>query len=36
VTPPPRLGEHTDAVLRGVLDYDAARIETLRQTGVIK
>jgi len=36
VTPPPRLGEHTDALLRGLLDYDAGRIEALRQAGVIK
>jgi formyl-CoA transferase len=31
---PPRLGEHTDAVL-GELGYDAARIESLRREGVV-
>ncbi|OLE00488.1 MAG: hypothetical protein AUG80_02215 [Candidatus Rokubacteria bacterium 13_1_20CM_4_68_9] len=36
VTPPPRLGEHTDALLRGLLDYDTGRIDALRQAGVIK
>ena len=35
VTPPPRLGEHTEALLRG-LDYDTARIDALRQAGVIR
>ena len=32
--PPPRLGEHTDAVLDG-LGYSAAQIDTLRQAGDI-
>jgi len=36
VTPPPRLGEHTDALLRGLLDYDTGRIDARRQAGVIK
>ena len=36
VIPPPRLGEHTDALLRGLLDYDTGRIDALRQAGVIK
>ena len=36
VTPPPRLGEHTDSLLRGLLDYDTGRIDALRQAGVIK
>jgi formyl-CoA transferase len=31
---PPRLGEHTEAVLRE-LGYDSARIESLRQQGVV-
>jgi crotonobetainyl-CoA:carnitine CoA-transferase CaiB-like acyl-CoA transferase len=33
--PPPRLGEHTDAVLSGVLGWDAARIAAARQAGAI-
>ena len=33
--PPPRLGEHTDAVLGGLLDYPPARIDGLRRDGVI-
>jgi crotonobetainyl-CoA:carnitine CoA-transferase CaiB-like acyl-CoA transferase len=33
--PPPRLGEHTDAVLGGLLGYPAARIAALRRSGVI-
>jgi formyl-CoA transferase len=33
--PPPRLGEHTDAVLSGVLGWDAARIAAARETGAI-
>ena len=36
VTPPPRLGEHTDSLLRGLLDYDTGPIDALRQAGVIK
>jgi crotonobetainyl-CoA:carnitine CoA-transferase CaiB-like acyl-CoA transferase len=36
VTPPARLGQHTDDVLRDVAGYDAARIEALRRTGVIR
>jgi crotonobetainyl-CoA:carnitine CoA-transferase CaiB-like acyl-CoA transferase len=35
VDPPARLGAHTADVLRDVAGYDAARIETLRQAGVI-
>jgi formyl-CoA transferase len=31
---PPHLGEHTDAVLRD-LGYDSARIESLREGGVV-
>ncbi len=31
---PPRLGEHTDAVLRE-LGYDSSRIESLRESGVV-
>ncbi|MFN9776125.1 MAG: CaiB/BaiF CoA transferase family protein [Burkholderiales bacterium] len=33
--PPPRLGEHTDAVLSGVLGWDAARIAAAREAGAI-
>jgi len=33
--PPPLLGQHTDEVLAGVLGWDAARIEGLRNEGVI-
>jgi len=32
---PPRLGEHTDAVLADVLGYDPARITALRAAGAI-
>jgi crotonobetainyl-CoA:carnitine CoA-transferase CaiB-like acyl-CoA transferase len=32
---PPRLGEHTDEVLRDVAGYDAARIAALRARGVV-
>src|SRR3989475_5231799 len=32
--PPPKLGEHTDAVLGELLEYRAARIAELRATGV--
>jgi len=35
VKPPPRLGEHTDAVLRGDLGFDADAIGRLRAQGVI-
>jgi crotonobetainyl-CoA:carnitine CoA-transferase CaiB-like acyl-CoA transferase len=34
-TPPPALGEHTDAVLRALLGYSADRIAELRRRGVI-
>lgn len=33
--PPPRLGEHTDAVLREVLELDDAAIAQLRDAGVV-
>jgi crotonobetainyl-CoA:carnitine CoA-transferase CaiB-like acyl-CoA transferase len=33
--PPPALGEHTDAVLGGLLGYPSARIAALRQQGII-
>jgi crotonobetainyl-CoA:carnitine CoA-transferase CaiB-like acyl-CoA transferase len=36
VTPPARLGQHTDDVLRDVAGYDVARIEALRRAGVIR
>ncbi|MBI3969285.1 MAG: CoA transferase [Chloroflexi bacterium] len=32
---PPRLGEHTDEVLRDLLGFDAARVAALRAEGVI-
>jgi crotonobetainyl-CoA:carnitine CoA-transferase CaiB-like acyl-CoA transferase len=34
-TPPPTLGQHTDEVLGAVLGMDVARIQTLRERGVI-
>jgi CoA:oxalate CoA-transferase len=36
VGPVPTPGQHTDEVLRGVLGYDGATIEKLRQLGVVK
>jgi formyl-CoA transferase len=33
---PPRLGQHTDAVLTEVLGVDAARLAELRRQGVIE
>jgi benzylsuccinate CoA-transferase BbsF subunit len=33
---PPLIGEHTDAVLAGILGYDAARIAALRASGTIE
>ncbi len=35
VSPPPRLGEHTDEILRQRLDYSAERIAELREGGAI-
>jgi formyl-CoA transferase len=32
---PPTLGQHTDEVLREVLDLDPARLQSLRSQGVI-
>ena len=34
-TPPPRLGEHTDAILREVLRYPDSRIDDLRRARVV-
>ena len=34
--PPPGLGEHTDDVLRGLLEYPGARIDALRREGAIR
>lgn len=34
-TAPPRLGEHTDAVLTGLLGYPAERVAALRAAGVV-
>ena len=34
-TPPSRLGEHTDEVLRNVLHYDNERIKELHESGAI-
>jgi crotonobetainyl-CoA:carnitine CoA-transferase CaiB-like acyl-CoA transferase len=33
--PPPALGQHTDAILGGLLGYPAERIEALRVQGII-
>ena len=33
--PAPRLGEHTEAILRDVLQYDAARIAAVRASGAL-
>jgi crotonobetainyl-CoA:carnitine CoA-transferase CaiB-like acyl-CoA transferase len=33
--PAPRLGEHTDEVLSGLLKYPADRLQELRRAGVI-
>ena len=33
--PPPMLGQHTDAVLRGLLGINTAEIEALRQQKII-
>ena len=33
--PPPLLGQHTDAVLRSVLDYPDAKLSELKQSRVI-
>jgi crotonobetainyl-CoA:carnitine CoA-transferase CaiB-like acyl-CoA transferase len=35
VSPPPALGEHTDAVLREILEYSDERLADLRRAGVI-
>src|SRR5205809_740517 len=35
VEPPPKLGEHTDVVLGGLLKYSTARIAELRASGVV-
>ena len=34
--PPPRLGEHTQEILSGLLDYDAETISRLLEKGVIE
>jgi crotonobetainyl-CoA:carnitine CoA-transferase CaiB-like acyl-CoA transferase len=34
-SPPPKLGEHTDEILRGRLGYDAGRIAALRREGIV-
>jgi crotonobetainyl-CoA:carnitine CoA-transferase CaiB-like acyl-CoA transferase len=36
VTAAPALGEHTDAILGGLLGYPAERLATLRQDGVVR
>ncbi|KAL9632571.1 MAG: hypothetical protein Q9164_005241, partial [Protoblastenia rupestris] len=33
--PPPMLGQHTDEVLRNVLEMDGGEIEKLRKEGVV-
>ena len=35
-SPPPALGEHSDAVLRTVLGYDETRLRDLHAAGVIR
>lgn len=35
VSAPPRLGQHSETVLRDLLGYDPEKIETLRRSGVI-
>jgi crotonobetainyl-CoA:carnitine CoA-transferase CaiB-like acyl-CoA transferase len=35
VAPAPRLGEHTDGILGGLLKYPAERLVALRREGVI-
>jgi crotonobetainyl-CoA:carnitine CoA-transferase CaiB-like acyl-CoA transferase len=35
-SPPPRLGEHSDAVLTGLLNYSAERIAALRSAGTVQ
>ena len=35
-SPPPRLGEHSEAVLAGLLNYSAERIAALRSAGVVQ
>jgi len=35
-SPPPLLGEHTDAILKSLLGYDAERIAPLKAAGVIQ
>ncbi len=32
---PPELGQHTDEVLRALLGYDSARIDRLKEAGVV-
>jgi crotonobetainyl-CoA:carnitine CoA-transferase CaiB-like acyl-CoA transferase len=34
-TPAPRLGQHTDEILRQILHYDPARIAALRASGAL-
>jgi len=36
VSPPPALGQHTDEVLAGLLEYPAARIAELRSAGIVR
>ena len=33
--PSPRLGEHTDEILRDVLQFDEGRIAAIRQSGAV-
>jgi crotonobetainyl-CoA:carnitine CoA-transferase CaiB-like acyl-CoA transferase len=35
IGPVPRPGEHTDEILAALLDYDAARLESLRAAKII-
>ena len=35
VAPPPKLGQHTDEVLREVAEYAPERVAALRRAGVV-
>jgi crotonobetainyl-CoA:carnitine CoA-transferase CaiB-like acyl-CoA transferase len=33
--PPPALGQHSEEILREVLNFDAGRIQSLREGGIL-